>query len=192
MLGKQQFRTISLVIAVILLVAAFMVGILNKSDDKLELKQVQGEYNDFKAIVDTLSENDKKLTDGKADYDSEKVSYDEDKAAYDKAVADCDAQEVKFDEDVMSYNQKLAQYNVTKDAVSSGKTAYNSGKAKLDEGWNAVNKGEAQLKATKRRNPLIAAQKASMTRVRRPITSSPRPFPTLRIRAFPISWRSRW
>ena len=94
MLGKQQFRTISLVIAVILLVAAFMVGILNKSDDKLELKQVQGEYNDFKAIVDTLSENDKKLTNGKADYDSEKVSYDEDKAAYDKAVADCDAQEV--------------------------------------------------------------------------------------------------
>lgn len=146
MLGKQQFRTISLVIAVILLVAAFMVGILNKSDDKLELKQVQGEYNDFKAIVDTLSENDKKLTDGKADYDSEKVSYDEDKAAYDKAVADCDAQEVKFDEDVMSYNQKLAQYNVTKDAVSSGKTAYNSGKAQLDEGWKTVNEGEAQLK----------------------------------------------
>ena len=146
MLRKEQFRTISIVIAVILLVAAFTVGILNISDDKLELMQVQDEYNDFKAVVDSLSENDKKLTDGKAAYDSEKKSYDKDKAAYDKAVADCDEQEVKFDEDVMSYNQKLAQYNVTKDAVSSGKSAYESGKAQLDEGWKTVNRGEAQLK----------------------------------------------
>lgn len=146
MLGKEQFRTISIVIAIVLLVAAFMVGVLNISDDKLELKQVQGEYNDFKAVVDSLSENDKKLADGKAAYDSEKKSYDKDKAAYDKAAADCDAQEVKFDEDVMSYNQKLVQYNVTKDAVSSGKSAYTSGKAQLDEGWKAVNEGEAQLK----------------------------------------------
>lgn len=146
MLRKEQFRTISIVIAVILLVAAFTVGILNISDDKLELKHVQGEYNDFKTVVDSLSENDKKLTDGKAAYDSEKKSYDKDKAAYDKAVADCDEQEVKFDEDVMSYNQKLAQYNVTNDAVSSGKSAYESGKAQLDEGWKTVNEGEAQLK----------------------------------------------
>ena len=93
MLRKEQFRTISIVIAVILLVAAFTVGILNISDDKLELMQVQDEYNDFKAVVDSLSENDKKLTDGKAAYDSEKKSYDKDKAAYDKAVADCDEQE---------------------------------------------------------------------------------------------------
>ena len=141
MLGKEQLRTISIVIAVILLTLAVMFGILNKSDDKLELKQVQSEYNDFKTVVDSLSENNKKLTDGKAEYDAE------DKSAYEKAVADCDTREAKFDEDVINYNQKLVQYNVTKDAVSSGKSAYDSGKAKLDEGWKAVNEGEAQLKS---------------------------------------------
>lgn len=72
MLGKEQLRTISIVIAVILLTLAVMFGILNKSDDKLELKQVQSEYNDFKTVVDSLSENNKKLTDGKAEYDAEK------------------------------------------------------------------------------------------------------------------------
>ena len=127
MLGKEQLRTISIVIAVILLTLAVMFGILNKSDDKLELKQVQSEYNDFKTVVDSLSENNKKLTDGKAEYDAEKKSYNEDKSAYEKAVADCDTREAKFEEDVINYNQKLVQYNVTKDAVSSGKSAYDSG-----------------------------------------------------------------
>lgn len=146
MLGKNQMRIISLVLAVALLVVAFMVGVLNKSDDKLELKQVQQEYTDFKTLVDGLSENDQKLADGKAEYDEEKAAYDEDKAAYDKAVADCDAAEVKFDEDVIDYNSKIVQYNVGKDAVSSGKDAYDKGKAQLDAGWETVNQGEEQLK----------------------------------------------
>ena len=146
MLGKEQLRTLSIVAAVILLILAFMIGIMNKSDDKFELKQLQSEYTDFKSVLDSLSENDKKLTDGKDDYDKEKKSYDEDKAAYDKAVAELEKTEAKFDEDVMNYNQKLAQYNVGKDAVSSGKTAYNEGKAQLDAGWDAYNEGSEQLK----------------------------------------------
>ena len=146
MLGKEQLRTLSIVAAVILLILAFMIGIMNKSDDKFELKQLQSEYTDFKSVLDSLSENDKKLTDGKDDYDKEKKSYDEDKAAYDKAVAELEKTEAKFDEDVMNYNQKLVQYNVGKDAVSSGKTAYNEGKAQLDAGWDAYNEGSEQLK----------------------------------------------
>ena len=105
MLGKEQLRSLSIVAAVILLILAFMIGIMNKSDDKFELKQLQSEYTDFKSVLDSLSENDKKLTDGKDDYDKEKKSYEEDKAAYDKAVAELEKTEAKFDEDGMNYNQ---------------------------------------------------------------------------------------
>lgn len=145
MVSKNQWRAISIVLAVVLLLAAFMTGLTGIADGFSPVGEVRDDYVSFKKELDALSDNEKALADGKAEYDEKKAAYDEQKAAYDEKYKQYEAADKKYNEDVLSYNQQLIAYNVGKNRFNSSgaQSAVSSGRAQLDSGWASYNEGKA-------------------------------------------------
>ena len=79
MVSKNQWRAISIVLAVVLLLAAFMTGLTGIADGISPVGEVRDDYASFKKELDTLSDNEKALADGKAEYDEKKAAELEEK-----------------------------------------------------------------------------------------------------------------
>ena len=86
MVSKNQWRAIAIVLAVVLLLAAFMTGLTGIADGFSPVSDVRENYVSFKKELDALSDNEKALADGKAEYDEKKAAYDEQKAAYNEKI----------------------------------------------------------------------------------------------------------
>ena len=67
MVSKNQWRAIAIVLAVVLLLAAFMTGLTGIADGISPVGEVRDDYASFKKELDALSDNEKALADGKAD-----------------------------------------------------------------------------------------------------------------------------
>ncbi len=145
MVSKTQWRIVSVVLAVVLLLAAFMTGVTGITDGIRPIGDVREDYTGFKAELDGLEDNEKTLTEGKAQYDGQKAAYDELKAQYDADYAEYEAASAKYNEDVLAYNQQLIAYNVGKNQLDSSgaQSAVSSGQAQLSSGWAAYNEGKA-------------------------------------------------
>ena len=104
MVSKNQWRAISIVLAVVLLLAAFMTGLTGIADGISPVGEVRDDYASFKKELDTLSDNEKALADGKAEYAEKKAAYDEQQAAYNEKYKQYEAADKKYNEDVLSYN----------------------------------------------------------------------------------------
>ena len=72
MVSKNQWRAIAIVLAVVLLLAAFMTGLTGIADGISPVGEVRDDYASFKKELDTLGDNEKALADGKAEYDEKK------------------------------------------------------------------------------------------------------------------------
>ena len=150
MVSKTQWRVISVVLAVVLLLAALMTGLTGITDGIMPVGEVRDGYARFKGTLDTLEENEKALADGKAQYDEKKAAYDEKKSAYDEKSAQYDEANAEYNESVLSYNQQLLAYSVGKNALgSSAGSALGQGRSQLDSGWEAYNNGTAALETGK-------------------------------------------
>lgn len=145
MVNKTQMRAISIVLAVILLLAAFMTGITGVTGSKAPVNEAKAEYKSFKTQLDTIADNEEYLADNKEEYDAQKAEYDTLKAEYDEKYAQYEESEKKYTEDIMSYNQQLIAYNVGKNQFNSSgaQSAIASGKSELESGWAAYNQGKA-------------------------------------------------
>lgn len=144
MVSKAQWRTIVIVLAVVLLLASFMTGLTGIADNINPVGELREDYAAFKKNLDALRDNNKALKDGKAEYDEKKAAYDELFAAYNEKYAQYEAADRKYNEDVLSYNRQLIAYNVGKNQLSSGaQSAISSGRAQLNSGWEAYNQGKA-------------------------------------------------
>lgn len=145
MVSKNQWRAIAIVLAVVLLLAAFMTGLTGIADGFSPVGDVREDYVSFKKELDTLSDNEKALADGKAEYAEKKAAYDEQQAAYNEKYKQYEAADKKYNEDVLSYNQQLIAYNVGKNQFNSSgaQSAVSSGRAQLDSGWASYNEGKA-------------------------------------------------
>lgn len=150
MVSKTQWRVISIVLAIVLLLAAFMTGATGITDGIKPIGDVRKDYTLFKANLDNLEDNEKTLSEGKAQYDEQKTAYDEQKAQYDSDYADYEAANAKYNEDVLGYNQQLIAYSVGKDQLGSGALgAIAQGRTQLDSGWTAYNDGKAAYESGK-------------------------------------------
>lgn len=121
MVSKAQWRTIAIVLAVVLLLASFMTGLTGIADNINPVGELREDYAAFKKNLDALRDNNKALKDGKAEYDEKKAAYDELFAAYNEKYAQYEAADRKYNEDVLSYNRQLIAYNVGK--ISSAAAA---------------------------------------------------------------------
>ena len=65
MVSKNQWRAIAIVLAVVLLLAAFMTGLTGIADGISPVGEVRDDYASFKKELDALSDNEKALADGK-------------------------------------------------------------------------------------------------------------------------------
>ena len=144
MVSKHQYRTIAIILAVVLLLAAFMTG-LTGLENNSSVSQARSEYTSFKKTLDALSDSEQTLADGKEEYEQKKAEYDELLAAYNEKYAQYEQDEKQYNEDVLSYNQQLAAYNVGKSQLegSDAQSSISSARAQLDSGWAAYNEGKA-------------------------------------------------
>ncbi len=150
MISKTQWRVIAIILAVVLLLAAFMTGMTGITDNIRPIGDIKDNYTRFKASLDTLEKNEKTLSDGKTQYDEQKSAYDKQKADYDEKSAQYDEANSEYNENVLSYNQQLIAYNVGKDKLSSASgSAISQGRSQLDAGWAAYNDGKAALESGK-------------------------------------------
>lgn len=143
MVSKTQWRAISAVLAVILLLASFMTGITGLTDNARPVSAVGNGYKAFRAELDALEENTKILSDGKAEYDEKKAAYDEQYAEYEKQLDEYNDANAKYNESVLGYNQQLIAYSVGKNQLNgSAISSIASGRQQLDSGWSAYNDGK--------------------------------------------------
>lgn len=149
-MNKSQLKIVSVVLAVILLVTAFMSGVMGIMDDLDGVRKSQSEFDSFNTMLTTMSECDRAVTDGKAEYDTRKAKLDADTEAYEKELNDLAASEKKFNEDVLGYNTQLLEYSAGKDALSAGGSAFTEGKKQLEQGWAAYNAGKEAFEQGKK------------------------------------------
>lgn len=145
MISKNQWRIISLTAAVMLLVVAFLTGVMGIVDNIGAVNAAGSAYSDFRDELKSLRENDKKLAEGKTVYDSAKAEYDAEYAAYEAEHGEYESAYRKYNEDVLKYNQQLIAYSVGKNALGggTGSALMSDGKSKLEAGWAAYNEGKA-------------------------------------------------
>lgn len=140
--SKSQWRVIFIAAAVIVLVAAFMVGIMNIMEQSGEVSEVRTEYLDFAELLSSAEQYEREAANGKVAYTAHKAEYDKKLAAHESELKALEDAEKQFAEDVMSYNTKLLEYSAGKTAMSSGKAALDSGRKQLEDGWKAYNEGK--------------------------------------------------
>lgn len=144
-MSKNTFRTVSIVISVLILVCAFLVGAMGIVNGVGTVKDSAKAYDRFSGELRTLSESLLKQEEGKAQYDKDKAVYDLDKEQYDADLEAFNADEAAYAEKVMEYNGNLVAYSMGKSSLISGEAALNAGKAQLADGWDAYNTGVEML-----------------------------------------------
>lgn len=147
MLNRNQLRTIFVVLAAILLVISFMLGITGLTDNLGVIKESRSDYDSFKGSVDTLRENYAAQESGAEDYAIRKEAYDKRLADYEDKLSVLNDDESGFAEDVLDYNSKLVQYSAGKTAISAGQKALDDGKAQINKGWSGYEQGKAAYDA---------------------------------------------